>query len=132
MKLGLGASLAGTKAPVAGRERDRPRHFVESAFYSDHIVPRSEIHRFVNRNIGEHSEKAACHHKFLTADAVGERAHHGEERHADEQRDCNYNVCGLHIHFQNGLHVKQGIELPGVPDHALSRGGSEERNENIP
>ena len=112
------------------REPDRTRYFVAGGFYRDHIVPRSAFHGLVDGDVGENCEQAARHHELLPADPVRECAHYSEERHPDQQGDCDHDVGGFDIHFQDGLHIEQRVKLPGIPDNALPRRRSEKGNQD--
>ncbi len=47
-----------------------------------------------------------------------------------KKRDRDHDVRGFDIHFQDGLHIEQSVELSGVPDHALPGRRSEKRNQD--
>jgi hypothetical protein len=88
-------------------EPDCASDFVAGGFHRDNIVARCALHGLVDRDIGDHRQQTAGHHQLLAADAVGERAHYGEERHSEQKGDGDDNVRGLYIDFQNGLHIEQ-------------------------
>jgi len=83
------------------------------------MIAGSALHGFIDRYVGENCEQAARHHEPFAPDPIREPSDDGEERHATQESYCNHFVGGFHIHFQNGLHIEQGVKLSGVPDLSL-------------
>ncbi|MNN47688.1 hypothetical protein D3C81_1621210 [compost metagenome] len=83
-----------------------------------------------DREVGQCRDDAAGHDDALAADAVGQAAEYHEERCADQQRTGNQQVGGLRVDLQRLQQEKQRIELPGVPDHGLAGGATEQGHDH--
>ena len=50
---------------------------------------------------------------------------------ASQQRYRHHDIGRARIDLEDGLQIKQRVELAGVPDHALPGRGAEQRNQHV-
>ena len=77
--------------------------------HGGNIVSGGHLHLLVDRDVRHDGEEAR--HQPLPADAIRERAEKREEGHAEQERQGHDDIACFRIHFQNGLEIKQRVEL---------------------
>ena len=83
-----------------------------------------------DRKEGQRRDQATGKDDRLAAYLVGQRAEHDEEPGAEHQRPCDQQVGGIAVDLQNRLQEEQRVELTGIPDHALTHGAADQRQDD--
>src|SRR5437879_1760871 len=82
------------------------------------------------REVCQSGDEAARHDDLLAPNRVREPAEYDEERRPDDERQRDQQIGCFVTDLERDNQKEQRVELPRIPDDALTGGGSDEREQD--
>ena len=81
--------------------------------------------------IRERRDQATCQNNLLPTNTIGQRTENKKERGSEYQGQTDKYIRRDKVELEVDQEKKERVELAGVPDNALARRRSEERNRHV-